>query len=72
MWSAPRSFTIDPDGAGLQLQTYPLTDPTAAPVEAAGPVTGIGGGVWVSGALAFAVLFLAIVLLRVRQVRREG
>jgi len=69
MWSVPRSFTIDPDGTGLQLETYPFTDPTAAP-ESVGPATGIGGGAWVAGAAAFAVLFLAVVLLGARQIRR--
>lgn len=71
MWSAPRSFTIDPDGVGLQLETYPFTDPsTVAPAESAGPLTGISGGVWVAAASAFAVLFLVVVLLSARRLRR--
>jgi hypothetical protein len=72
MWSVPRSFTIDPDGVGMQLETYPFTDPTASPAEAAGPASGVGGGVWIASAAAFAVLFLAVVLLGARQVRRAG
>jgi hypothetical protein len=73
MWSAPRSFTIDPDGVGIQLETYPFTEPTPTPsAEAAAPVTGVGGGVWVAAAVSFAVLFLAVVLLGARQVRRAS
>ena len=70
-WSVPRSFTIDPDGVGLQLETYPFTDPTTPePAESAAPPTGVSGGVWVAAASAFAVLFLVVVLLGARQVRR--
>jgi hypothetical protein len=71
MWSTPRSFTIDPDGVGLQLETYPFTEPsTVEPAESAGPLTGISGGVWIASASAFAVLFLAVVLLSARRLRR--
>ena len=72
MWSTPRSFTIDPDGAGLQLETYPFTEPTVEPAESAGPLTGIAGGVWIAASSAFAVLFLVIVVLGARQVRRAS
>ncbi len=70
MWSAPRSFTIDPDGVGLQLETYPFTEPTTVqPAESAGTPR-ISGGVWIASATAFAVLFLVVVLLGARRVRR--
>lgn len=73
MWSTPRSFTTDPDGAGLQLETYPLTEPsTGSPIEAGGPLAGVSGGMWVAAASAFAVLFLAVVMLGARQARRDA
>lgn len=72
MWSAPRSFTVDPDGAGLQLETYPFTEPSTGTAEAAGPLSAVSDGMWVVAASAFAVLFLAAVLLGARRARREA
>ena len=71
MWSAPRSFTIDPDGVGVQLETYPFTYPSPpAPAESAGPLAGVSGGAWIVASSVFAVLFLGVVVIGARQIRR--
>jgi hypothetical protein len=70
-WSVPRSFTVDPEGAGLQLETYPLDAPSAA-APAPGPFSGVGGGVWIGSASVFAVLFLIVVLYGASRARRAA
>ena len=67
-WSAPRSFTIDPDAEGLQLETYPLD---GAP-SASGMLAGVDGRIWVAFATLFAVALLAVVFARAARIRRAG
>lgn len=71
-WTTPQSFTIDAEGTGVQLETFPVEPTTSEATPSASPRTGISGGVWVATASAFAVLFLVIVGLSARQVRRAS
>ena len=56
-WSSPRSFTIDPDGVGIQLETYPLDASPAPP----GLLTGVDGRIWLAVAAAFSIALLVVV-----------
>lgn len=60
-WSAPASFHAD-----LDLPTLPLPDQPAAPAAAPQGLEAIPGGVWIVGALAFSVVFLAVVVVQSR------
>lgn len=57
-WSTPRSFEIDPDAEGLQLETYPLDSSGTTPP---GLLAGIDGRIWITAAAAFSVVLLAVV-----------
>lgn len=68
-WSPVHRFTVDPDAAGLQLETYPLEEPTAAPSSL---IVGVDGRVWIAVAGAFAVVLFGAVVVGILRSRRSS
>jgi hypothetical protein len=65
-WSMPRTFHAD-----VQLETLPLpAEPAPAAAAARPDPASVPGGVWIGGALGFAVVFLVVVVIQSR-LRRE-
>jgi hypothetical protein len=66
-WSAPATFLVD-----LDLPTLGLPeDGSATPVVAARGSDDVPGGVWIAGAVGFAVLFLGVVVVQARRQRER-
>lgn len=68
-WSEPRSFTVDPDADGPQLDTYPLPESPALPPS---PVAGVDGRLWIVASLGFSIVLLVAVFFSARRAVRNA